>query len=357
LRNAILERDLSMLKRILRTHGKQVTAIDMNGNTALHEACKMGELLMVKTLLDYGSDVQALTEKPDEHGVHRATPLHLAAMHGHVPVMRRLLRHCAPTDCIDSVGRTPLLTAARYSQDRAVALLLRFEEDETLESEEEGAARERMFIRSKRSVLHMASVRGHYDLVVGLMMRGVEVNGADEAGITPLHDAAYYGHVEIVRLLLSKGAKVTAVDEDGSTPLHHAAESGHEETVRALLNSNADAFIRNKQRCTALDMAQKCKQHAIVLMLRTHMNSNGSASDDSPTSNSKSATVPKLQILNPGKQKSNSGALDAMQTSKLMQETLREYTFSYDCSIFKFMYNWIYDWGSASEPAKPIRQL
>lgn len=29
LRNAILERDLSMLKRILRTHGKQVTAIDM----------------------------------------------------------------------------------------------------------------------------------------------------------------------------------------------------------------------------------------------------------------------------------------------------------------------------------------
>eukprot|EP00241_Pyramimonas_parkeae_P007107 CAMPEP_0114252224 /NCGR_PEP_ID=MMETSP0058-20121206/15719_1 /TAXON_ID=36894 /ORGANISM="Pyramimonas parkeae, CCMP726" /LENGTH=305 /DNA_ID=CAMNT_0001366137 /DNA_START=380 /DNA_END=1295 /DNA_ORIENTATION=+ len=296
LRNAILERDLSMLKRILRTHGKQVTAIDMNGNTALHEACKMGELLMVKTLLDYGSDVQALTEKPDEHGVHRATPLHLAAMHGHVP-------------------RDPGERGGRRRQGADV---------------------------------HSQQALGAPHGVCAGPLRpggwahdgGVEVNGADEAGITPLHDAAYYGHVEIVRLLLSKGAKVTAVDEDGSTPLHHAAESGHEETVRALLNSNADAFIRNKQRCTALDMAQKCKQHAIVLMLRTHMNSNGSASDDSPTSNSKSATVPKLQILNPGKQKSNSGALDAMQTSKLMQETLREYTFSYDCSIFKFMYNW-----------------
>lgn len=42
-----------------------------------------------------------------------------------------------------------------------------------------------MFIRSKRSVLHMASVRGHYDLVVGLMMRGVEVNGADEVRARP----------------------------------------------------------------------------------------------------------------------------------------------------------------------------
>lgn len=53
----------------------------------------------------------------------------------------------SPVGRAGQVGRTPLLTAARYSQDRAVALLLRFEEDETLESEEEGAARERVRAR------------------------------------------------------------------------------------------------------------------------------------------------------------------------------------------------------------------
>lgn len=61
-------------------------------------------LMRVKT---HAAMLHVVLQKPDEHGVHRATPLHLAAMHGHVPVMRRLLRHRAPTDCIDSVRCSP----------------------------------------------------------------------------------------------------------------------------------------------------------------------------------------------------------------------------------------------------------
>jgi len=67
--------------------------------------------------------------------------------------------------------------------------------------------------QSDRSILHIAALEGHYDLVVALCMRGVDVNSKDSAGMTPLHEAAWHGHSEICKVLMSKGMDPDATND------------------------------------------------------------------------------------------------------------------------------------------------
>ncbi|EXA31765.1 hypothetical protein FOVG_17002 [Fusarium oxysporum f. sp. pisi HDV247] len=63
---------------------------------------------------------------------------------------------------------------------------------------------------------------------------GINIDGKDASGWTPLWWAAAQGNEAIVRLLLDRGAYIEAPDKDGRTPLWWAAERGHEAVVRLL---------------------------------------------------------------------------------------------------------------------------
>jgi len=54
---------------------------------------------------------------------------------------------------------------------------------------------------------------------------------------TPLHVASERGHVEIVRLLLEHGADLRARDSDGRTPSELALQYGKLEIVELLSQS------------------------------------------------------------------------------------------------------------------------
>ena len=85
-----------------------------------------------------------------------------------------------------------------------------------------------------------AARAGNADTVRALLASpGVDVNGVDEHGNTPLIAAARFGHNDVVTALLIAKADMNIKNDEGKTALMLAAENGHDETVRTLTQARA----------------------------------------------------------------------------------------------------------------------
>jgi len=167
------------------------------GQRPLHVAAKMGAPCMpiVEYLLDKEAEVQAKDKDPGY------TPLHLAAVHGHMEIAEALVHKQAQVDTTDNLGITPL---------------------------------------------HSASAGGHANVVKFLMEQGSDIQAltADEA--KPIHMAASVGHKSVVELLIALGAEVHG-DQKGSVPIQQAALGGHVAVVSSLVDKKADIHVKTGQ--------------------------------------------------------------------------------------------------------------
>jgi len=91
-------------------------AIDNNGETALHKACKRGHLYIVKMLLLVGA-------KTDVQNKDGCTPLYLAAKEGYFKIVKDLIKKKANISLADNKGRTPLHAAAKSNRLKVVKFL------------------------------------------------------------------------------------------------------------------------------------------------------------------------------------------------------------------------------------------
>jgi len=98
--------------------------------SALMLAAFAGELDLCKKLIEKGADVNKTGW----------TPLHYAATHGHVDVMRLLLDNSAYIDASSPNGTTPLMMAAQYGSIEAVRFLLNEGADPTLRNQQQLSA-------------------------------------------------------------------------------------------------------------------------------------------------------------------------------------------------------------------------
>ncbi|GIL68011.1 hypothetical protein Vafri_21339 [Volvox africanus] len=186
-----------------------------------------------------------------------ASPLHLAAAHGHLAVCEVLLR--APGCDLaarTAQGRTALHLAARNGHETIVALLLRSAATAAAATNAAAAvsavgaplgsggvaAQSHMLAEvvdatdiGGHTALHHAAALGHWRVVEELWPRGASIDAADGRGRTPLHYAAMAGHVETAGRLIIAGAGVHRLDCDGYTPAHLAAMRGHAEVLEKLL--------------------------------------------------------------------------------------------------------------------------
>jgi ankyrin repeat protein len=87
--------------------------------------------------------------------------------------------------------------------------------------------------------IHDASAVGDIEAVKQHIAAGMDMDGKDENGMTPLFGAAFNGHKEVAELLIAAGADVNAKDEGGETPLLYAATFGHKEIAELLLANGA----------------------------------------------------------------------------------------------------------------------
>jgi ankyrin repeat protein len=83
---------------------------------------------------------------------------------------------------------------------------------------------------------------GRYDEMVQLLVdSGIDIEGWNENGRTPLHTATIEGHEILVEILLLKHqANIDADDRYGATPLHLATYLGNYAMAQRLLKHNAN---------------------------------------------------------------------------------------------------------------------
>eukprot|EP00210_Caulerpa_lentillifera_P001113 g1074.t1 len=144
-----------------------------------------GHLLAVRRELSINPSALHATAPSDGQ-----TPLHRAAVLGHVEIIRELLSHDARYDIADKFGNTPL---------------------------------------------HLACQSGELDAVLSLLGHGMRhtLKLRNNDGQTPLHIAVMVGTKEIVRTLVEAGAKVDTKDKDGHAA-HDLVTESQQDLIQAL---------------------------------------------------------------------------------------------------------------------------
>lgn len=117
------------------------------------------------------------------------------------------------------------------------------------------------------TALMMASLQGELE-AVKLMVDGMEAE-INKKGWAPLHYAATNGHNEVVKYLVDHAAYIDAESPNGTTPLMMAVRGGHIDTVKLLLDEGADLRLRNQQKMTAIDFAERYNQPDIATGLKS----------------------------------------------------------------------------------------
>jgi len=245
---AAVQRGRKEIAELLIVNGADVK--DPNG-ALLYEAAGDGHTELTKLLIAEGAGLNA----KDSSGV---TPLHEAAFKGHKKIVELLVAAGGDVNAIREDGYTPLDRANRHPE---IADLLRKHGGKTGEEikallvaalnghlevvKQSIADGIDVNTKDKNGVtpLHHAVRQGHKEIVELLIANGADVNATDKQDAeTPLHWAAYAGENYIVELLIKSGAGLNpkrnialhSKDRLGATPLDHALNRKQYDTVDLL---------------------------------------------------------------------------------------------------------------------------
>lgn len=188
----------------------------------------------------------------------REDSLFKASSKGEVNEVIRLLDEGTHVDAREQEGETPLMYASTAGRTDVVKVLL-----------DRGASINAVSNNGETALVRAIRVRQH-DMVALLLNRGADVEKSADAQGTTLMAASGADEPKIIELLLTSGANVNAVDSEGYTALSYAvSRRASAAAVRLLLAAGADTSIRNIKSETALMIAKKNGDQAIINLLTT----------------------------------------------------------------------------------------
>ncbi|KAK8000508.1 hypothetical protein PG990_013108 [Apiospora arundinis] len=244
--------------QVLLTAGEDIDAVDsVGGSTALTLATWLGDVSMVRLLLENGAKV----DRPDHGG---STALYIAAKDGYSEIVKLLVQNGAAID--DTVyGGTALLVAIKDCCFDAYAKVVKTLID--------GGANVRATDYHGRTALHWAAKYKKMALAQDLIRRGGSVDAQDRWGVTPLIQAIAGEHTSetdlIADLLLQNHANANIKTFEGYRAVHVAAVAGNTSVLSRLLDAGADLGARlDRLGLTPLDVAQLMNQNTTIEFLR-----------------------------------------------------------------------------------------
>ncbi|XP_072905354.1 protein phosphatase 1 regulatory subunit 12A-like isoform X5 [Hemitrygon akajei] len=223
--------DQDEVEKLLQ-RGADINYTNVDGLTALHQACIDENLSMVTFLLEHGANVN----QPDNEGW---TALHAAASCGFMEITEYLIKQRANVASVNSEGELPIDIAQGEAMEKMLKEVIK---KQGIDVEVARKEEEQQMIQDARQWLN----RGR-----------VEDTRHPKTGASALHVAAAKGYLEVTKLLIQAGFDVNSRDNDGWTPLHAASHWGKEEVCRLLVENLCDMQAVNKVGQTALDVADE----------------------------------------------------------------------------------------------------
>ncbi|MBN1457855.1 MAG: ankyrin repeat domain-containing protein [Sedimentisphaerales bacterium] len=225
--------DLDLVKSLIEDDSEVDKEEDSSGYTALHRAVMGGHKEVVEYLIAKGACIDYIAGGN--------TPLSRAVYKGHIEIVRLLLDHGADVNVKNNWedSKPPLEIAVERGQKEIVSLLV-----------ESGAG---------STSIQTAAYLGLQEQVKKFLDQGIEINVKDGRGNTPLLYAAMGGHEQLVRFLIEQGASINEKGANGNTALYHAVQSGNSSVITFLLDNGAEASFFIKMRANMIRAAEEQK--------------------------------------------------------------------------------------------------
>ena len=277
-----------VVTRLLSEKHNALNCYDYTGRTPLHEAVRKNDSIIVNILLDkhpqmvkykckQWQEVNQTLLSFEELAEYNAdvchcgyTPLHLAALYGHLEAAILLIRKGAQLDDRDCTGATPIHVAACPNRANLIGGNINVKTSNGSTS------------------LHSAAACGVVGIIDYLLYKKASLTAVDNYNLTAphysIHNFTFTSFVDLMAprkghlsrffvydnqytsvddlhwldtlvKLLHGGSNIDVVDVDGQTPLHIAAYYGLADAVNVLLQMNASMEMKDKNGKTPLEVA------------------------------------------------------------------------------------------------------
>ncbi|XP_058193009.1 ankyrin repeat-containing protein ITN1-like [Rhododendron vialii] len=235
-----------------------------NKGRRLYEACLSGSVPALDALIEEDQlildRVSSLTCFSDD------TPLHVAALRGHLDFTKALLAQKPKLATeLDSLRCSPLHLASAEGHAEIVRELLRVNTDVCIAHDQDG-----------RIPLHLAIMKGRVEVILELLRAKPEsIHEKLSKGETVLHLCVIYNRLEAFKTLVQylhnhhQEFLLNTGDNDGNTILHLAAALKQKDTIEYLLGIKSvkdHAKVKNKNASTALDVVELCPTRDLKTM-------------------------------------------------------------------------------------------
>ncbi|XP_071084549.1 serine/threonine-protein phosphatase 6 regulatory ankyrin repeat subunit B-like [Haliotis cracherodii] len=206
---------------LLVSKNADLTLMDNEGNSLLHNACYGGNTAIVQYLVS--------PSNVNTRGHHGKTPVMMAAFKGHQSVFDLLVSKNADLTLVDNDGNS-LLYLACFGGNTAIVQYL--------------VSPSNVNTRGKNgwTPVMMAAFKGHQSVFELLVSTNADLTLVDNNGDILLHNACFGGNTAIVQYLVSP-SNVNIRGQNGWTPVMVAACKGHQSVFDLLVSKNADLTL------------------------------------------------------------------------------------------------------------------
>lgn len=261
--------------RYLCQNGVALDKTQAPGRLPLHQACELGNIEIVKLLLNRGAPIAQLSQNTSplysaveaqhieivklliDRGADvpldpsKKKPLWVAAEGENYPMMELLLENgAAKGSATEAYGYVAQLQAAPYKSIEQLRILLKYVPTKEGHSP---------WPHHLGKALISAASCGNKEAVEELLGYGLDINARDIYGLTPLHKASEGGRMVILSLLLTNGADIAIEDNWGRTAAHLAAYASNPQSgaIAALISAGFDTSLRDKSGLTVSDILNR----------------------------------------------------------------------------------------------------